>query len=122
MTQTGRVGSDDLIFLTREPINAETPLDRQVGAITPVSRHYVRDHFPIPDAPARIAINGAVRTPLDLGRNDLRSLARRIARRHTTSRKRPRGLLIWGRPAPTSRSHVPSYASVLSKHGSRSGS
>ena len=77
MTETGRVGSDDLVYLTREPINAETPLDRQVGAITPASRHYVRDHFAIPDAPRRLAVDGAVRTPLDLGLDEVRALPRR---------------------------------------------
>jgi DMSO/TMAO reductase YedYZ molybdopterin-dependent catalytic subunit len=77
MTQTGRVGTDDLIYLTREPINAETPLDRQVGPITPASRHYVRDHFAIPDAPRHLAVDGAVRTPLDLGLAEIRALPHR---------------------------------------------
>jgi DMSO/TMAO reductase YedYZ molybdopterin-dependent catalytic subunit len=74
MPETGRVNSDQLVYLTREPLNAETPLERQVGAITPASRHYVRDHFPIPPAPERLAIDGAVHTPLQLGLDDIRSL------------------------------------------------
>ena len=68
------MNADDLIYLSREPLNAETPLERQTGVITPASRHYVRDHFPIPKGPARVAIDGAVRTPLQLDLDDIRSL------------------------------------------------
>jgi DMSO/TMAO reductase YedYZ molybdopterin-dependent catalytic subunit len=71
------VSSFDLIYLSREPLNAETPLERQVGLITPASRHYVRDHFAIPQAPERLAIDGAVRTPLQLEHRDIRSLPQR---------------------------------------------
>jgi DMSO/TMAO reductase YedYZ molybdopterin-dependent catalytic subunit len=74
---TDGVSSDDLIYLSREPINAETPLERQVGVITAASHHYVRDHFTIPSAPDHIVIEGAVRTPLRLGLDDIRSLPRR---------------------------------------------
>ena len=66
--------ADDLIHLTREPLNAETPLERQTGVITPASRHYVRDHFPIPDVTERLSIDGAVRTPLQLDLDDIRAL------------------------------------------------
>jgi DMSO/TMAO reductase YedYZ molybdopterin-dependent catalytic subunit len=66
--------SDELIYLSRDPANAETPLDRQVGAITPASRHYVRDHFARPAPPQRLAVDGAVRTPLQLTPGDIRSL------------------------------------------------
>jgi DMSO/TMAO reductase YedYZ molybdopterin-dependent catalytic subunit len=69
--------SDQLVYLSREPLNAETPLERQVGAITPASLHYVRDHFAIPQAPERLAIDGAVRTPLQLEPGDIRSLPSR---------------------------------------------
>ncbi len=75
MPETGRVSAQDRVYLSREPLNAETPLERQVGVITPASRHYVRDHFAIPAAPPdRLAIDGAVRTPLELGPSDIRSL------------------------------------------------
>src|SRR5258705_1579959 len=77
MPETGLMNADDLIYLSREPLNAETPLDRQTGVITPASRHYVRDHFPIPAAVERLAIDGAVRTPLQLDLEDIRSLPRR---------------------------------------------
>ena len=68
------MSSDDLVYLSREPLNAETPLARQVGVITPAERHYVRDHFAIPQGPDRLAIDGAVRTPLQLDLNQIRSL------------------------------------------------
>jgi DMSO/TMAO reductase YedYZ molybdopterin-dependent catalytic subunit len=74
---TDLVRSDDLIYLSREPINAETPLERQVGVITPASRHYVRDHFAIPQAPEHIRIEGAVRKPLELTPDDIRALPSR---------------------------------------------
>src|SRR3990170_3175476 len=74
MPDTDRVSTDDLVYLSREPLNAETPLERQVGMITPTSRHYVRDHFAIPAAPDHIAIEGAVRQPLELTLDDIRSL------------------------------------------------
>ena len=74
MTDSRRMDSDELVYLSREPLNAETPLERQVGTITPITRHYVRDHFPIPQAPHRLAIDGAVRTPLQLTPDEIRSL------------------------------------------------
>src|SRR5213594_1914538 len=76
MTETGRMNADELVYLSRDPLNAETPLERQIGVITPASRHYVRDHFAIPAAPERLAIEGAVRTPLQLDLDDVRSLPR----------------------------------------------
>ena len=77
MPDTGRVTADELVYLSRDPVNAETPLERQVGWITPSSRHYVRDHFPRPTAPERIVIDGAVRTRLQLDPGDIRSLPSR---------------------------------------------
>ncbi len=74
MPETGRVSSDDLVYLSREPLNAETPLERQVGVITPAERHYVRDHFAIPEGPDRLEIDGAVRKPLHLELEEIRSL------------------------------------------------
>jgi DMSO/TMAO reductase YedYZ molybdopterin-dependent catalytic subunit len=77
MPETGRMTADDLIYLSREPLNAETPLARQVGVITPAERHYVRDHFAIPARPDRLEIDGAVRTPLQLDLDQIRSLPAR---------------------------------------------
>jgi DMSO/TMAO reductase YedYZ molybdopterin-dependent catalytic subunit len=69
--------TDDLVYLSREPINAETPLERQVGVITATSRHYVRDHFAIPEVFERLAVDGAVRTPRQLGLDEIRALPQR---------------------------------------------
>jgi DMSO/TMAO reductase YedYZ molybdopterin-dependent catalytic subunit len=74
MPETDRVSADDLVYISREPLNAETPLERQVGVITPATRHYVRGHFAIPAAPDRLAIDGAVRTPIQLDLDQIRSL------------------------------------------------
>src|SRR5712692_9802460 len=77
MTETDQMNADELVYLSRDPLNAETRLERQLGLITPAARHYVRDHFAIPEPPQRLAIDGAVRTPLQLDPGDLRSLPRR---------------------------------------------
>jgi DMSO/TMAO reductase YedYZ molybdopterin-dependent catalytic subunit len=74
MTDSAGMDSEELVYLSREPLNAETPLERQVGTITPTTRHYVRDHFPIPQASERLAVDGAVETPLHLTLDDVRSL------------------------------------------------
>jgi len=77
MTETDQMNADELVYLSRDPLNAETRLERQLGLITPAARHYVRDHFAIPAPPERLVIDGAVRTPLQLDPGDLRSLPRR---------------------------------------------
>lgn len=71
------MNSDELVYLSREPLNAETRIEQQQGAITPTSRHYVRDHFTIPAPADRLVIDGAVRTPLDLDADDIRALPAR---------------------------------------------
>src|SRR5712691_7362934 len=68
------MGSDELIYLTLVLLIPEPPLERHVGSITPTTRHYVRDHFPIPQTPARLAVDGAVRSALQLTLDDTRSL------------------------------------------------
>ena len=68
---------DDLIYVTRDPINAEAPLDAQRGLVTPNDRHYVRNHFRMPEPPALLSIDGAVRTAQDLSIERVRSLPRR---------------------------------------------
>jgi DMSO/TMAO reductase YedYZ molybdopterin-dependent catalytic subunit len=77
MTETGGVEADELIYLSRDPVNAETPLERQVGVITTTSRHYVRDHFPRPHPSEPLVVDGAVRAPMELSLDDLRSLPSR---------------------------------------------
>ena len=77
MNETGGVEADELVYLSRDPVNAETPLERQVGVITTTSRHYVRDHFARPRPADRLVVDGAVRTPVELTLDDLRSLPSR---------------------------------------------
>jgi len=65
---------DELVYVTRDPLNAETRLDRERGLITPIRRHYIRDHFPIPRSPAELVVDGAVNRRLQLRLEDLRSM------------------------------------------------
>jgi DMSO/TMAO reductase YedYZ molybdopterin-dependent catalytic subunit len=70
--------SDDLVYLSREPLNAEVRPERITGAITPAGRHYVRDHFAIPTTPPdHLAIDGLVEAPTRLGIADLRAMPAR---------------------------------------------
>jgi DMSO/TMAO reductase YedYZ molybdopterin-dependent catalytic subunit len=74
--------SGDLIYLGRDPLNAEVRPERITGLITPAGQHYVRDHFPIPDAPDHIEVTGLVGTP---GRVTLAELRAMPARRLTVT-------------------------------------
>jgi DMSO/TMAO reductase YedYZ molybdopterin-dependent catalytic subunit len=61
----------DLRVVTPAPLNAETRLERQVGTLTPVERHYVRNHFQVPAHPGALTIGGAVARPMRLTVEDL---------------------------------------------------
>jgi sulfite oxidase len=71
-------GKDGLTRLSARPPDYETPVALLDSFITPVPRFYVRSHLPVPtslDAPAwRLAVEGAVTTPLSLRVADLRAL------------------------------------------------
>ena len=69
--------SDDLVYLTREPLNAEVRPERVTGAITPVGQHYVRSHFAIPKHSGHLDIGGLVDAPTRLSLDDLRALPAR---------------------------------------------
>ncbi len=69
--------TDDLVYLTRDPLNAEVRLDRITGPITPAGQHYIRDHFPIPDPPDDLAVEGLVDTPTRYTLADLRAMPAR---------------------------------------------
>jgi len=75
--QTGAVADRDLLVLSEEPLNAETKLEQQSGTVVPAGRHYVRTHFPIPDAPREIQINGEVRAPRSVTLEAIRALPAR---------------------------------------------
>ncbi len=68
---------EHLVVLSRDPLNAETPLVRQLGTITPVAQHYVRSHFAAPAAPRSIAFDGRVERPFAIAPDELRSLPAR---------------------------------------------
>lgn len=68
-----------LVVVSRDPFNAETPLDEQIGVITPNPLHYVRSHFADPDPPDRLVVDGAVASPLLLTMEDVCALPSRSA-------------------------------------------
>jgi DMSO/TMAO reductase YedYZ molybdopterin-dependent catalytic subunit len=67
----------DLIVLSEDPLNAETRLSERTGQITPAGSHYVRTHFPLPQAPDRFAVGGAVSRPISIAVDEIRALPRR---------------------------------------------
>lgn len=69
--------SDDLVYVTREPLNAELRPERITGTITPAGMHYVRDHFTIPAPPDHLEIGGLVESPMALTLADLRAMPAR---------------------------------------------
>ena len=69
-----QVEDGDRRVVSAEPFNAETRLERQVGLVTPVARHYVRDHFALPTPPAHLAVDGLVETPLEIAWTELRAM------------------------------------------------
>ena len=68
---------DDLVYLTRDPLNAEVRPERIRGLITPAGQHYVRDHFPIPAPPADLEVGGAVDDGRRFTLDELRSVPSR---------------------------------------------
>jgi DMSO/TMAO reductase YedYZ molybdopterin-dependent catalytic subunit len=65
-----------LRVVSPSPFNAETPLDLQDGLITPVERHYVRNHFAVPDHPGIVSVDGRVARPRDVSVESLRGRPR----------------------------------------------
>lgn len=61
------------VVVSAAPLNGETPLARQEGLLTPVERHYIRNHFAIPQHPGSLVIDGLVRRASTLGLADLRA-------------------------------------------------
>jgi DMSO/TMAO reductase YedYZ molybdopterin-dependent catalytic subunit len=68
---------DERVIVSREPFNAETRLDLQVGPITPPGRHYARSHFAQPDPPSGVTVGGAVGDPRAFTLAELRALPSR---------------------------------------------
>ena len=67
------VRDPSLRVVSPSPFNAETPLDLQDGLVTPVERHYVRNHFAVPEHPGVVSIDGRVARPLEISIESLRS-------------------------------------------------
>lgn len=68
---------EELVVITDEPFNAETPLGLQTGMLTPVRRFYVRNHFAVPREWSSLVVDGSVKRTLSLTLDDLRSLPAR---------------------------------------------
>jgi len=69
--------SAGLIIRQKEPKNLEAPFDRIDSYLTPNELFYIRSHFPIPKldrASYQLRIDGAVRRPLALSYEELRSM------------------------------------------------
>src|SRR6202023_4416468 len=69
--------SAGLIIRQKEPKNLEAPFDRIDSYLTPNELFYIRSLFPIPNldrASYQLRIEGAVRRPLALSYEELRSM------------------------------------------------
>src|SRR6202049_765422 len=74
---TIQVPSAGLIIQQKEPKNLEAPFDQIDSYLTPNELFYIRSHFPIPNldrASYQLRIDGAVRRPLALSYEELRSM------------------------------------------------
>jgi DMSO/TMAO reductase YedYZ molybdopterin-dependent catalytic subunit len=68
------------IVQSERPLNLEMPFETLDGFITPVSRFYVRMHYPIPQIPKadwRLRVEGAVESPFELGYSELTDFSSR---------------------------------------------
>ena len=74
---TSEFSSAGLTIRQKEPKNLEAPFDRIDSYLTPTGLFYIRSHFPIPAldrASYRLKIDGAVKRPLTLSYDELRSM------------------------------------------------
>ncbi|HEV8535493.1 MAG TPA: sulfite oxidase [Candidatus Limnocylindria bacterium] len=65
----------DLLVLTEQPLNAETKLEERTPPIVPAGRHYVRTHFPIPEAAQALIVDAE--SPRSVSLLDVRALPAR---------------------------------------------
>jgi DMSO/TMAO reductase YedYZ molybdopterin-dependent catalytic subunit len=69
--------SAGMIIRQKEPKNLEAPFDQIDSYLTPNELFYIRSHFPIPNlnrASYQLRVDGAVRRPLALSYQELRSM------------------------------------------------
>jgi DMSO/TMAO reductase YedYZ molybdopterin-dependent catalytic subunit len=74
---TNQLFSAGLVIRQKEPKNLEAPFDRLDSYLTPTELFYIRSHFSIPAldrASYKLCIDGAVRSPLALSYDELRSM------------------------------------------------
>src|ERR1700722_1859951 len=74
---TIQVPSAGLTIRQKEPKNLEAPFDQIDSYLTPTQLFYIRSHFPIPvldRASYQLKIDGAVKRPLTLSYDELRSM------------------------------------------------
>jgi DMSO/TMAO reductase YedYZ molybdopterin-dependent catalytic subunit len=77
LDNTAPFSSAGLIIRQKEPKNLEAPFDRIDSYLTPKELFYIRSHFATPDldrASYQLRIDGAVRNPLALSYEELRSM------------------------------------------------
>lgn len=70
----------DLVVHTTAPLNGETPLQSQIGIITPTARFYVRNHFRVPRIHQEswsLTVGGLVRHHLTLSLGELQRMPSR---------------------------------------------
>src|SRR5918993_3373750 len=63
-----------LQMINPTPYNAEAPPEALLGDITPTALHYVRSNFALPTHDGTLQVSGAVKNPLTLTLDDLRSM------------------------------------------------
>src|ERR671921_2690740 len=63
-----------LQMINPAPFNAEAPPEALLGDITPTALHYVRSNFALPAHDGTLQVGGAVKNPLTLTLDDLRSM------------------------------------------------
>lgn len=69
--------TDSRIVRSEQPQNLEADFANLDSLITPIEKHYVRNHYPVPEvdtAAWRLAVDGDVRTPLAVSLDDLRGM------------------------------------------------
>jgi DMSO/TMAO reductase YedYZ molybdopterin-dependent catalytic subunit len=74
---TNEFASAGLTIRQKEPKNLESPFDRIDSYLTPTGLFYIRSHFPIPAldrASYQLKLDGAVKRPLTLSYDELRSI------------------------------------------------
>jgi DMSO/TMAO reductase YedYZ molybdopterin-dependent catalytic subunit len=77
LDNTAQLSSAGLIIRQKEPKNLEAPFDRIDSYLTPRELFYIRSHFPVPKLDRdsyQLRVDGAVRRPLALSYEELRSM------------------------------------------------